>query len=59
VGPRHQHFLPIAALIGMVILVVADTIGRSLFQPNAVPAGVVVAAIGGPYFLYLLFKKQR
>ncbi|SFM15465.1 iron complex transport system permease protein [Paenibacillus sp. 1_12] len=58
VGPMHQHFLPIAGLIGLVILVVADTIGRSLFQPNAIPAGVVVAAIGAPYFLYLLTKSK-
>lgn len=58
VGPRHRHFLPVAGLVGLVILVAADTIGRSLFQPNAVPAGVVVAAIGGPYFLLLLFKTK-
>ncbi|MDH6672136.1 iron complex transport system permease protein [Paenibacillus sp. LBL] len=58
VGPQHRHFLPIAAMTGLVILVAADTIGRSLFQPNAVPAGVVVAAVGGPYFLYLLFTTK-
>jgi iron complex transport system permease protein len=58
VGPMHQHFLPIAGLIGLVILVMADTIGRSVFQPNAIPAGIVVAAIGAPYFLYLLAKTK-
>lgn len=39
------------------MLLSADTIGRSIFQPNFVPAGVVVALIGGPYFIYILFKK--
>jgi iron complex transport system permease protein len=58
VGPLHQHFLPIAGLIGLVLLVLADTIGRSVFQPNAIPAGVVVAAIGAPYFLYLLARTK-
>ncbi|MFC0328515.1 FecCD family ABC transporter permease [Paenibacillus sepulcri] len=58
-GPQHRHFLPVAALVGLVILVAADTIGRSIFHPNAIPAGVVVAAIGGPYFLYLLFKTDK
>lgn len=58
VGPRHRYFLPVAGMVGVVILVVADTIGRSLFQPNVIPAGVVVAAIGGPYFLVLLFKTK-
>ncbi|MGG0913149.1 iron ABC transporter permease [Bacillus velezensis] len=56
VGTMHQHIIPIAGLIGLVILVAADTIGRSLFQPNAIPAGVVAAAIGAPYFLYLVMK---
>ncbi|WP_028549032.1 FecCD family ABC transporter permease [Paenibacillus sp. UNC451MF] len=58
VGPMHQHILPISGLIGLVILVVADTIGRSVFQPNAIPAGVVVAVVGAPYFLYLLRKTK-
>lgn len=57
-GPQHRHFLPIAALVGLLILVSADTVGRSIFQPNAIPAGVVVAAIGGPYFLYLLLHSK-
>lgn len=58
VGPQHRHFLPVAGMIGLVILVVADTIGRSVFQPNAIPAGVIVAAIGGPYFLFLLLRMK-
>lgn len=58
VGPMYQHFLPVAGLIGMVILVLADTVGRSIFQPNAIPAGVIVAAVGAPYFLYLLIKTK-
>ncbi|MEF2093089.1 iron ABC transporter permease [Peribacillus simplex] len=58
VGPMYQHFLPVSGLIGLIILVLADTIGRSLFQPNAIPAGIVVAAIGAPYFLYLLTKTK-
>ncbi|WP_283780697.1 FecCD family ABC transporter permease [Peribacillus frigoritolerans] len=58
VGPMYQHFLPVAGLIGLIILVLADTIGRSIFQPNAIPAGIVVAAIGAPYFLYLLTKTK-
>lgn len=58
VGPLHQHVIPITGLVGLVILVTADTIGRSLFMPNAIPAGVVVAAVGAPYFLYLLAKSK-
>ncbi|SDO75593.1 iron complex transport system permease protein [Paenibacillus sp. yr247] len=57
-GPMTQHFLPISGLIGLVILVTADTIGRSMFVPNAIPAGVVVASVGAPYFLYLLTRTK-
>lgn len=54
VGPRHQILLPAAALIGALLLLTADTIGRWVMQPAEVPAGIVVAIIGAPYFLYLL-----
>jgi len=58
VGSLHQYFLPVSALLGLLILVSADTLGRSIFAPNAIPAGVVVAFIGAPYFLYLLTKTK-
>ncbi|WP_203364065.1 iron ABC transporter permease [Bacillus sp. REN10] len=57
VGPRNQLFLPIAILIGGWLLLVADTIGRNVLEPDGLPAGIVVALIGAPYFMYLLLKK--
>lgn len=57
VGPRHQIFLPVAALLGAFLLLSADTIGRVILDPMGVPAGIVMACIGAPYFLYLLFKQ--
>ncbi|WP_183601427.1 FecCD family ABC transporter permease [Paenibacillus phyllosphaerae] len=58
VGPMHRHLLPVSGLVGMAVLAAADTIGRSLFQPIAIPAGVVVASISAPYFLYVLKKTK-
>ncbi|WP_426273523.1 FecCD family ABC transporter permease [Exiguobacterium sp. R-17] len=57
VGPRHQFFLPVALLLGGWLLAFADTIGRNIAGPDGVPAGIVVALIGAPYFIYLLLKK--
>lgn len=57
VGPRHQLFIPISILIGGWLLLFADTIGRNVIEPNGIPAGVVVALIGAPYFMYLLMRK--
>ncbi len=57
VGPRNQLFIPLAILIGGWLLLLADTIGRNLIEPNGLPAGIMVAFIGAPYFMYLLLKK--
>jgi ABC-type Fe3+-siderophore transport system, permease component len=57
VGPRHQILLPAAALIGAILLLVADTIGRVLLDSVGIPAGLVVSVIGAPYFMYLMARK--
>ncbi|WP_088044232.1 iron ABC transporter permease [Bacillus sp. EAC] len=57
VGPRNQLFIPIAILIGGLLLLVADTIGRNIVD-QGIPAGIIVALIGGPYFVYLILKKS-
>lgn len=56
VGSRHQFLIPVSALTGGLLVLIADTIGRSILQPSEIPAGIVVAVIGAPYFLYLLSK---
>ncbi|HEY2491936.1 MAG TPA: iron ABC transporter permease [Paenibacillus sp.] len=58
VGPRHQALLPTSALIGGFLVIVADTLGRWVIRPSEVPAGIVVAVIGAPYFLYLLSRTK-
>ena len=58
VGPRNQLFIPVAILIGGWLMVLADTIGRNLIEPNGIPTGIMVALIGAPYFMYLLIKKN-
>ena len=56
VGPRHQLFYQLP--VGACLLVIADTIGKIVLQPGGVPAGIVVAIIGAPYFLYLMYKTK-
>ncbi|MBB6672036.1 FecCD family ABC transporter permease [Cohnella nanjingensis] len=58
VGPRHQLSVPVALLIGGWFLLLADTIGRQVVDPDGIPAGVMVALIGAPYFMYLLLKRS-
>ncbi|MBN8193623.1 iron ABC transporter permease [Bacillus sp. NTK074B] len=59
VGSSFGALLPTAALLGGILVMVADLIGRTFFLPLEVPAGVFTAAIGAPYFIYLLFKTRN
>jgi iron complex transport system permease protein len=59
VGNRHEGLLPISALIGGVLVVLSDFVGRTVFAPIELPCGVVTAAIGAPFFLYLLIRNRR
>ncbi|MGF1938054.1 MAG: FecCD family ABC transporter permease [Nostoc sp. ChiQUE02] len=59
VGATHEGLIPTSALLGGVIVVMADLLGRTLFAPIEVPCGVVTAAIGAPYFLYLLIRNRK
>jgi len=59
VGPDHRILLPTAALAGGLFLICADTLARSLLPPNELPAGVVTALVGAPFFCHLLWKRRR
>lgn len=55
---RFVLLLPARALTGGLLVLAADTLTRSVLQPADIPAGVVVAVVGAPYFLYLLAKSK-
>lgn len=58
VGSKHQILIPVSAMVGSLLVIVGDTIGRWLLQPTEIPTGIVVAVIGAPYFLYLLSRSK-
>lgn len=57
VGPDHRALLPISALGGATLVVLADTFARISLAPLELPVGALLSLIGGPYFLYLLWRK--
>lgn len=59
VGPAHEGALPVAALVGGLLLVVADLVARSIIAPNELPIGVTTALIGAPFFAWLLYRRGR
>jgi iron complex transport system permease protein len=58
VGPDHRRLLPAAALFGALLLLVADTVARTAIAPAEIPVGIITAATGGPFFLYLLRRRK-
>jgi ferric hydroxamate transport system permease protein len=58
VGARHGRVIPVAMLLGALLVCVADTLGRTLIAPSQLPAGLMIALIGAPYFVWLLRRSR-
>lgn len=58
VGADHARLIPASALLGALLLLLADDVARTALAPLELPAGVLTAALGGPFFLYLLKTRQ-
>lgn len=59
IGPDHRLLLPASALSGAIFLLLCDTLARTAFQPEELPIGIITAAVGGPYFVYLLRRRKK
>lgn len=57
-GPSHRRLLPVAALAGAVLLVWADTLARTVFDPRELPVGIVTALLGAPVFAWLMRRAR-
>jgi ABC-type Fe3+-siderophore transport system permease subunit len=58
VGGRHGRVAPVAVLLGAVLVSLADTAGRTVVAPAQIPAGLVTALVGTPYFVWLLWRSR-
>ena len=59
VGPQPRKLLLTSALIGSIVVLLADLLGRTLFAPSELPVGILMSLIGGPYFLILLCRRKH
>lgn len=59
VGSDYKVMMPVSVVLGAVVLLAADTIGRTVVPGMEIPVGIVMAVCGGPFFLYLLRKKGK
>lgn len=58
VGAEHRRVLPVAALVGAIFLVWVDVFSRITFAPAEVPVGVITSLLGGPFFVWMLCRKN-
>ncbi|KZX59005.1 iron ABC transporter permease [Halioglobus sp. HI00S01] len=58
IGPDHRYLLPASGLAGAILLMLADTLSRTIVAPTELPVGVVTAAIGVPFFISLLRRRR-
>jgi len=59
VGYDNRILLPVSALLGSIFTLLCDLLARTLFAPYEIPVGIVLSFLGGPFFIYLLFKGKR
>jgi iron complex transport system permease protein len=59
VGPLHRPLLPASALVGAILVTLADAIARAALPPAEIPLGLVTAVAGGPFFILLLARRLR
>ena len=57
-GPDQVRLLPVTGLAGAIFLVLADTLARTVLAPTEIPVGILMAVVGGPFFLYLLRRPR-
>ncbi|AOV06948.1 FecCD family ABC transporter permease [Sporosarcina ureilytica] len=59
VGNDHKLLIPFSAIAGALLILSADTLGRTLLSPIEIPASIIMAVIGGPFLIFLLRKSDR
>ena len=59
VGERPAKLLTVSALMGGILVILADLLGRTLFAPSELPVGILMSLIGAPYFLFLIIRRHR
>lgn len=58
IGPDHRTLLPASALLGGTLLIGADMLARTIVAPAELPIGIITAAVGGPFFLWILLRNR-
>jgi iron complex transport system permease protein len=58
IGPDHRYLLPASALLGAILLLLADAVSRTIVAPAELPIGIITAMCGAPFFLWILLRQR-
>jgi iron complex transport system permease protein len=58
IGSDHRYLIPCAGLMGAAILLLSDTVARTIMSPVEIPVGIIMYAIGGVFFLFLIMRAK-
>lgn len=58
IGHHTRRSIVLSGLLGGLMLVIADTLGRTIMAPKEIPSGLIIMLIGAPYFLFLMYRSQ-
>lgn len=58
IGTDNRYLIPCSCLLGGILLLISDTIGRTIISPIEIPVGIITSLIGAPFFIYILIKKD-
>jgi iron complex transport system permease protein len=59
IGGDHRYLVPLSAIFGAILLVLSDTVARTVFQPVELSVGIITSVLGAPFFLLLLYRKGK
>ena len=57
-GNDHRYLIPASLLSGSLLLLISDTISRSILNGSALPVGAITSLLGAPFFLYIIFSRK-
>jgi iron complex transport system permease protein len=59
IGANHRFLIPFSAVVGALVLVIADTVGRMVLAPAVIPVAIIDALVGAPIFIYLILTRRK
>ena len=58
-GTDNRYLLPASGMMGAIVLLVSDTVSRTVLSPKEIPVGIITSLLGVPFFIYILSRRRK